>query len=299
MRLKHEFFDIIKAVKNRLERNIYKNSSMSYYWSSRYFPKGTRDDVFKLYSFLRVMSDYARNVPVNIEHFEYIEQRWQSIKKDLQKKIVPTPINDTVDERVLANIAFIVYRHNCDPSWVDAYLKSMRLDLQKRQYRGLKGTLDYMYGSSEVVGLMMARILNLPEEALKPARMQGRAVQYISMIRDIALDAQAGRCYFPLSEIKKYGLKDLSQKEARLKPAMFTEFIHAQLLHYATWQAQANHVVQYLPKRFKVPLQTAVDIYSQTANHIKNDPFSIYEQKLEPTKREVLKQAIKRTVGKG
>lgn len=279
-----------------LEKNIFKKGSTTYYWSSRFFPKGVRDDVFKLYSFVRVVDDYVDQVPSDLEKFEYIEHRWKSIKKDLVNGKVPAPLNGSKDERVLANIAYIVHRHRCDPAWVDAFLKSMRWDVQKHQYRALKDTIEYMYGSAEVIGLCMARILNLPEEALGPARLQGRAMQYINFLRDIAEDNDLGRSYFPANEYKKYGLKNLSEQEAREKPKMFTDFMHAQLLRYATWQTQANKGFLFIPKRLRVPLQTAVDMYNWTAQELKNDPLIVYEHKVKPKKRQVVSRAVKHSV---
>jgi phytoene synthase len=279
-----------------VEKNIFKNGSTTYYWSSRFFPKGVRDDVFKLYSFVRIVDDFVDRVPSDVKKFEYIEKRWIAIKKDLAAGRVQAPLDESVSERVLANIAYIVHRHNCDPEWVDAFLQSMRWDVQKHQYRALKDTIAYMYGSAEVIGLFMARILNLPEEALAAARLQGRAMQYINFLRDIAEDADLGRCYFPSNEYKKYGLKNLSELEARDKPKMFADFMHAQLLRYATWQTEANDGFVYIPKRLRVPLQTAVDMYNWTAQQLKDDPLVVFERKVKPRKRQVVRRAVKRSI---
>ena len=279
-----------------IERTIFKKGSTTYYWSSRFFPKGVRDDVYKLYSFVRVVDDYVDQVPSNVEQFEYIESRWQTIKKQLKSGDVPAALDESTNERVLSNIAYIVYRHRCDPAWVDAFLQSMRWDLQKHQYRALKDTIAYMYGSAEVIGLMMARILNLPEEALGPARLQGRAMQYINFLRDIAEDNTLGRCYFPANEYKKYGLKNLSEEEAKAKPKMFEDFMQAQLLRYATWQTEANKGFLYIPKRLRVPLQTAVDMYNWTAQELKNSPLVVYDHKVKPKKRQVVRRAVRRSI---
>lgn len=281
-----------------IEKNIFKNGSTTYYWSSRFFPKGVRDDVFKLYSFVRVVDDFVDQVPSDVKNFEYIERRWQTIKQDLTLQKVAAPLDDSVSERVLANIAYIVHRHKCDPAWVDAFLKSMRWDVQKHEYRALKDTIDYMYGSAEVIGLFMARILNLPEEALEAARLQGRAMQYINFLRDIAEDNELGRCYFPSSEYKKYGLKNLTEQEAREKPKMFADFMHSQLLRYATWQTDANEGFLFIPKRLRVPLQTAVDMYNWTAQELKNNPLVVFEKKVKPRKRQVVRVAVKRSIQK-
>lgn len=276
--------------------NMFKNGRATYYWGSRFFLKGVRDDVFKLYSFVQVVDDFVDKVPSDIAKFEYIETRWKTIKKDIAKGKVTAPLDDSVSERVLANIAYIVYRHGCDPAWVDAFLKSMRWDVQKHQYRSLKDTLEYVYGSAEVIGLFMARILNLPEEALESVRLQGRAMQYIYFLRDINEDNKLGRCYFPINDIKVYGLKNLSEEEARAKPKMFTDFMHAQLLRYAEWQTDANKGFVYMPKRMSIPLHTAVDTYNWMAQKFKNDPLVVFEKKVRPRKSQVARRVVKRSV---
>jgi phytoene synthase len=177
-------------------------------------------------------------------------------------------------------------------------LQSKRWDLQRHEYRALKDTLAYMYGSSEVIGLLLARIVNLPEESLSYARLQGRAFAYIHFLRDINLQNAEEYCYFPANEYKKYGLKNLSEEEARNKPKMFTDFIHAQLLRYATWQAEANEGFMYVPRRLRVPLHTAVDMYNMTAQQLKENPLLIYEQSLKPKRRKVVSGVVRRSVSR-
>ena len=67
-----------------IEKSTLKNSSSIYYWSSRFFPKAVRDDVFKLYSFIRTVKEYSDAIPADIEKFEHIEHRWQTVKADLE-----------------------------------------------------------------------------------------------------------------------------------------------------------------------------------------------------------------------
>ncbi len=65
----------------KIERDIFKKGSTTYYFSSKFFAKGVRDDVFKLYSFVRVVDDYVDMIPPDVESFKYIIRRWQSIRK--------------------------------------------------------------------------------------------------------------------------------------------------------------------------------------------------------------------------
>ncbi len=272
-----------------VERKILKTGHTPYYWSNRFIPKPARDDIFKLYSFIRTVDGFVDADPATIEQFEHIEHRWQHIKVDLLKKQVPAPIDGSVSEHVLANIAYLTHRHSFDPAWIDAYLRSMRWDLQKHQYRTLKDSIEYVYGSAEVIGLMAARIIGLPEESMKAVRLQARAMQYITFLRDIAEDNMRGRCYFPANDVKKYGLKNLTEAEARKKPGMFADFIHAELLRYAQWQNEANDRFAHLPRRLRVPLQTAIDSQTWTAQQLKYNPLVVFEKKVMPSRQRVVK----------
>jgi phytoene synthase len=279
-----------------LEKDIFKKGSTTYYWSSKFFPKGVRDDVFKLYSFVRVVDDMVDSIPADIKRFNRMRKRWSTVKAELKKGNVPKALDDSVDETVLANMAFVVHRFECETQWVDAFLDSMQMDVDKKKYTTLEDTLDYIYGSAEVIGLFMARIMQLPIKPYEYAKMQGRAMQYINFLRDIDEDNQLGRCYFPESSLKKYDLKDLSKKTALGSKVNFKKFMLEQLSLYEQWQTEANKGFSYIPKRLRIPLQTATDMYNWTAKEIKKDPFVVYEKKIKPKKTKVLKTAAKNTI---
>jgi len=277
-----------------LEETIFKNGSTTYYWSSKFFPKGVRDDIFKLYSFVRVVDDYIDQEKPDNKSFEYIEKRWKTIKKSLGKEM--KRVDDSVAEKVLSNMAYIVYRYECDPAWVDSFLKSMRMDIGGRKYKTADEVLEYVYGSAEVIGLFVARIMRLPETAYESAKLQGRAMQYINFIRDIDEDAKLGRCYFSTEDIVMFGLKDLSEHETSKKPAEFREFIEHQVERYREWQKEAKKGFKYIPRRPRIAVKTAADMYLWTANQIFEDPSIVFDKKVKPSRHRVLRRGIRRTI---
>lgn len=289
-----------------IEQNIFKNGSTTYYWSSKFFPKGVRDDVFKFYSFVRVVDDVVDQIPADEKRFNRFLSRWGTIKQQLADSSVPSQLDESVDERVLSNIAYIVHRFDCDPAWVDSFLASMKMDVDKRSYETIEDTIDYMYGSAEIIGLFMARILRLPgqglsiskpePEVLRTARMQGRAMQYINFLRDIDEDNQLGRLYFPKRTLKNHGLEDLSHETAQSHPEAFKAFMHEQLDLYDQWQTEADKGFSYIPKRLRIPLQTATDMYNWTAEEIRKNPFIVFEKKVKPSKSQVVKTIAKNSI---
>ncbi|TGE29518.1 phytoene/squalene synthase family protein [Hymenobacter metallicola] len=103
---------------------------------------------------------------------------------------------------VLHSFQLMVRRYGIDREFIDAFLKSMEMDLEDRSYHQSLYE-EYIYGSAEVVGLMCLRIFCEGDAALferlrEPARRLGSAFQKVNFLRDIRSDyEERGRVYFP------------------------------------------------------------------------------------------------------
>jgi len=103
----------------------------------------------------------------------------------------------------------IVHEYNIKHSYIDAFLKSMEMDLEGQRYN--KNLYDeYIYGSAEVVGLMCLQVFCEGDEALfqklkEPARSLGAAFQKVNFLRDMQSDYQErGRVYFPKVDFQTF-----------------------------------------------------------------------------------------------
>jgi 15-cis-phytoene synthase len=278
-----------------IEKQIFKQGSTTYYFSSRFFPRRIRKDVFRLYSFVRVADDYVDQPIPEKQEFLKLKKLWDKFKQDdsfntRQHKA------DTINERVIKNIIHLCRHYNFDLAWVEAFFDSMQADLDKKQYKTLDDTLWYVYGSAEVIGLMMARIMRLPQPAYEYAKMQGRAMQYINFLRDAEEDSDLGRCYFPREDLKTFGLHDLSRVHVTVNPQNFKDFMAFQLQRYDAWQAKAEKGFKYIPRRIRIPLKTAVDMYDWTAAEIAADPFAVYHRKVKPKRHHVVRRGLRHMV---
>ena len=279
----------------RVERNILKKGDIAYYSSRRFFPNGTRDDIAKLYSFVRVVSDYVYANPADIESFKYIVRRWQAIKKAKDFGHFQ-PADKSLNERVLGNICYIIHRFDCDSSWIDSFLRSMTMDIRAKSYGNIRDTVDYMHGSSEVIAQMIAKIMRLPNASIHFAKMQGRAFEIINFLRDLSIDTSAGRNYFPQNEIKKFGLDKLDETNALKHPEEFKKFIRFQIKRYKLWQKDADKGLQFVPRRMKIALRTAIDMYAWMAKKIDKDPYIVFEKRIKPRRSKVARAATRRLI---
>ena len=275
------------------EKTIFKKGSKTFYHSARFFPKRLRRDVFRLYSFVRIADDYVDEEPTQPEKLNEIEKLFKEAVK--YEHFDPTTHAwDDLQNKVVKNMVRLVQRYKFDPAWVEDFLAAMKQDIKPVVMPKLEDSLKYVHGSAEVIGLMMAKMMKLPEETWEAAKLQGRALQWINQLRDLKEDTAKGRQYFPTEDLKAAGLADLSEETARANPAAFKKFVDIQLKRYRRWQQEAAKSFDDIPRRFRIPLQVAVEMYAWTADKIEEDPYVIFKKKLKPRKSRILLRGIKK-----
>lgn len=276
------------------EQKIFKKGSTAYYYSSRFFSKKVREDVYRLYCFMNTANGYANNRPAEPKKLLALEKAYLRAVNDVTFDAIAHKWDD-IDTRAIKHIVRLQNKYKFDFQWVKAFFDSMKMDVEGKKYSNMEDTLKYVHGSAEVVGLMIAKIIKLPDEAAESAVMQGRAMQWLNLVRKIEEYNKAGRFYFPTSELKKYDLKDLDRQTAKDNPEKFKKFILAQLKLYDKWQKQASKGMQYVPERSRVPIKTAVDMYAWMARQIEAEPLIVYEKRVRPRKRQVIRRVIQNT----
>jgi len=196
------------------------------------------------------------------------------------------------DDLVVNMFANLVQDKDFDKKWVDAFLYSMEMDITKNRYETLDETIKYIYGSAEVIGLMMSKIMDLPKESQYYSRYLGRSMQYINFIRDIAEDVKLNRIYFPYEDMREFNLIDLSEKEVKSKTENYRAFLNKQLERYCKWQIKAEEGYKFIPKRYLIPVKTASEMYNWTAEQIAKDPFIVYNLKVKPKIAQIVTTSV-------
>lgn len=280
-------------MKNVHQKPVFNGPGTSYFLNLRLFPKSVRDDVYKLYSFVRFVDDLVRQDSPDLKTLNYLNRRWSVLKKNLGKDMKKA--DGSTAEYVLANICYIMHRYECDIMWVDDFLDSM-INIDKVQFETISDLFDYMHGSVEGIGSILAKILRLSDATSDYVVWQSRALQLIGLIMDIGQDSELGRCYFPQEDLVMFGLKDLSFHEASRKPAEFREFIEFQVARYYQWQKLAKKGLRYIPKRSRIAVRTTIDMYDWIGRMIADEPMLVFEARIKPSRTRILRTRIKRTI---
>ena len=193
-----ELFD---KISEECSKNVTKSYSTSFSLATKMLSSNIRQDIYNIYGFVRFAD-------------EIVDTFHSYNKKELFSRFVDDLNYSLIDgislNPILNSFQKTVNKYNIDKSLIDAFLKSMEQDLDKKKYKSLKEYKDYIYGSADVVGLMCLKVFvggnNDDFNRLKPYAMSlGSAFQKVNFLRDLNDDyKKLNRIYFPGIDYKTF-----------------------------------------------------------------------------------------------
>lgn len=192
---------------------ITNNYSTSFSLGIKAFDKKFREPIYAIYGFVR-FADEIVDTFHNQDKESLIAQFRKDTVEAIKRKISLNP--------VLHAFQLVVNQYHIEFHLIDAFLKSMEMDLDKTRYTD-DSYKEYIYGSAEVVGLMCLRVFcegnhQLYNTLLPKARSLGSAFQKINFLRDIKSDfEERGRTYFPGVDFTKFTEADKQEIEKDIK----------------------------------------------------------------------------------
>ena len=202
-----QIFDTVSGKTSKLVTGQY---STSFSLGIRFLNKDFHKSIYAIYGFVRFADEI-----VDSFHDYNKKMLLEEFKRDtylcIERGISLNPILNSFQE--------VVNKYHIEKILIEAFLKSMTMDLEKKQY-SQEGYKEYILGSAEVVGLMCLRVFtegnkNLYDE-LKPYAMAlGSAFQKINFLRDLNADyVGLGRNYFPnltMTELNETNKQEIEQ----------------------------------------------------------------------------------------
>lgn len=187
--------------------------STSFSLGIKAFSKELQYPIYAIYGFVRYADEIVDTFH-DKDKSHLIAKFKADTKEAIELKISLNPVLQAFQE--------VVNKYNITFDLIEAFLKSMEMDLDKTTYTDASYN-EYIYGSAEVVGLMCLRIFCDGDEAkyqdlLPQARRLGAAFQKINFLRDIAADFdERGRTYFPGVDFTQFTEKDKKEIESDIK----------------------------------------------------------------------------------
>jgi 15-cis-phytoene synthase len=199
---------LFDQVSNECSIRVTKKYSTSFSSAVKMLAPSIRQDIYNIYGFVRfadeiVDSFHDYNKEILFDKFQ------NDLDFALENKISLNPILNSFQETV--------NKYNIPYELIEAFMKSMKMDLYKSDYTTTEEYNEYIYGSADVVGLMCLQVFVKGDKAkyneLKDSAMRlGSAFQKVNFLRDLKADfEQLNRTYFPNTDLSQ--LDEKSKQE--------------------------------------------------------------------------------------
>ena len=234
-------------------KNVTKTYSTSFSSAVKMLAPSIRQDIYNIYGFVR----FADEIVDSFHDYDK-ELLFDMFEKDLDNALT----NKICLNLILYSFQHTVHQNNIPAELIDSFMKSMRLDLTKKDYLSKEEYNEYIYGSADVVGLMCLKVFVKGDlaryEALKDAAMRlGSAFQKVNFLRDLKADYEdLSRTYFPNT--------DLSQLNEASKMEIISEIEE-------DFRVGFSGIVN-LPMEAKFGVYTAYIYYKKLLVKLKNTP---------------------------
>jgi len=179
-------------------REITKTSGSNFVNSFWFLPKKKRHALEVIYAYCRLTDDLVDLSPSSEEAKTQLSEWKVQTRKSLE---------DGSDILVLKELSNIVETYHIPSHYFFELIDGVETDIEKKQYATFDELYRYCYAVASIVGLMCIQVFGCRSGGSKDFAIDlGLAFQLTNILRDIRTDAQRGRVYLPVEDLKKFGL---------------------------------------------------------------------------------------------
>ena len=250
-------------------RAITKKSASNLALAFVLLPREKRDAMSALYAFCRAVDDVADedSVPTETRRGQLVAWR-----KDIHRAVQNEPPEFVINQEFQP----ILRQFHLPFALFDELIQGCEMDLDTRRYENYGQLELYCHRVASVVGLLSIEIFGYKNPACHDyAVYLGKALQLTNILRDVRTDAERGRIYLPLAELKKFNVT-----EAEILNFKYSENYHALAASVA---GRAKHFYQLAQKnlpaedrRAMVAAELMGSVYWQLLQKLEAKKFNVF-----------------------
>lgn len=271
----------------RLCSQIARRTAKNFYYSFLVLPREKRRAMCAVYAFMRRsddIADSAANPAVALEGL----RTWRS-----QVEAALNGQDARSTDPILPALADTVQRYKISPRQFHELLDGTEMDQTRTRYETFDELYKYCYHVASAVGLVVLPIFGYRDEAAKvPAEACGIAFQLTNILRDVKEDAELGRIYLPLEDLRKFGVKEDDIMNARTTP-QFLELMKFEAGRAREFYRKAWPLLGMISVDSRGTLAVMMGIYGGILDKIEEKNFAVFDGRIRLSKWEKWKIVLK------
>jgi phytoene synthase len=190
---------------------ITRASSSNFYYAFKLLPVSRRRGLYAIYAFCRFIDDIADDDATREPGA--LLQQW---REELERVYAGTPTR-----AVSRALAATVQQFTIPKDYFAEIIDGVEMDLSRKRYATFAELRQYCYRVASAVGLACIEVFGYRNAQTRVyAENLGIAFQLTNIIRDVREDAERGRIYIPLEDLKRFAVAEEELLAGRHSPRL-------------------------------------------------------------------------------
>lgn len=273
--------------------DMIQTGSKSFAAASRLLDESAREQTWMLYAWCRRCDDLtdAQEGGGTLGEQEGAERRVMAIRLLTERAFEGLPTADAAFDA----FGLVAREVGFTPDMAEDVIGGFALDAEGWRPRNERDLARYCYHVAGAVGVMMARIMGVDKDdawLLDRACDLGIAFQLANIARDMAEDADAGRCYIPMEWLAEEDIEPGQEMKPHHRQEM-ADLARRLIARMETHEAAARLGAAKLPFRRRWAVLAAANIYGAIGREVVARGPRAWDQRVVIGRREKLRQVIR------
>lgn len=256
---------------SKLASALTKRSRSNFYYAFRFLPRDQREAIYTIYAFCRTVDDIV-DLGSDLPTQRRLLARW---RQEVARCYHGNP-KEPLGER----LAHVVRSFSIPRQHLEAIIDGVEMDLDRNRYDTFDELYEYCYRVASAVGLCCIQVFGYTApSAHEYAVKLGVALQLTNIMRDLRPDAERGRIYLPLVELKRFNYPEADLLASRYTPA-FVELMHFQAERARSFYQSAWAAFPTQDARRLVAAEIMGRIYYALFRAIEASDFRVFDRRI-------------------
>jgi len=265
-----------------------RRTAKNFYYSFLVMPREKRRAMCAIYAFMRRSDDIADGAANPAVALEGLRKWRATVDAALNGKKSQAGTPGPPELGILPALADTVRRYRIPQKYFHELLGGTEMDQSRMRYETFDDLYKYCYLVASAVGLIVLPIFGFQDKgALVPAEACGIAFQLTNILRDVKEDAQMGRIYLPLEDLKRFGVSEDDIMDASATPPGRSEF-HSRFVELMRFEAararefyeKARPLLGMIDADSRGTLAVMIGIYGGILDKIEEKKFAVFDGRI-------------------
>ncbi len=251
-------------------QRIAKSQAKNFYYAFRTLSSAKRRAIYAVYAFCRYCDDVTDD--------DLPPEEKRRLLAETRDRLNDTGIEH--EDPVFLALEDTISNFNIPRRYFEDIIRGVETDLVVSRFNTFDDLRDYCCLVASAVGLICIEIFGYEDPTASEYAVDfGIAMQLTNIIRDIREDAERGRIYIPLEDIRRFGYSERELMESRNNES-FRSLMDFQATRARTYFESGERLLPLLSRESRACAAVLHQLYSRILDRIESTGYDVFERRI-------------------